>query len=298
MKRGEIKLRDPFVLPYEGKYYLYGTRSETAFVGQAYGFDVYVSGDLEEWEGPFEAFHRPDGFWSRKSYWAPEVHLYRGRFYMFATFGGPRQTLGTAVLAADSPMGPFSLWSNGYVTPKEWRCLDGTLYLSRKGIPYLVFCHEWRQIRDGAVCALPLTEDLSAGAGQPFVLFSASQARPFVKKYLFRNYVTDGPFLLRTPDNSLHLLWSTYARTGYVEALAHSDSQEIDGDWQVDETPLYDRDGGHGMIFRDLAGMYRLALHTPNTFGKERPVFLPLNYHGGRFAVVDAPVGLKEDAPL
>ena len=48
MKRGEIKLRDPFVLPYEGKYYLYGTRSETAFVGQAYGFDVYMSDNLFE----------------------------------------------------------------------------------------------------------------------------------------------------------------------------------------------------------------------------------------------------------
>ena len=42
MKSNEINIRDPYILPYEGKYYLYGTRSETAFVGQAYGFDVYT----------------------------------------------------------------------------------------------------------------------------------------------------------------------------------------------------------------------------------------------------------------
>lgn len=285
MTRGEIKLRDPFVLPYEGRYYLYGTRSETAFVGQAYGFDVYMSGDLEEWEGPFEVFHRPEGFWSKKSYWAPEVHLYRDRFYMFATFAGPRRTLGTAVLSADSPMGPFSLWSDGYITPKTWRCLDGTLYISRDGVPYLVFCHEWRQIRDGTVCALRLREDLTASEEDPFVLFSASQAGAFVKRYFLRNYVTDGPFLLRTPDDRLHILWSTYARTGYVEALAHSSTGEIDGEWAIDPAPLYSRDGGHGMIFRDFGGGCRLALHTPNTFGKEHPAFLPLAYSDGKFSV-------------
>lgn len=62
MKSNEINIRDPYILPYDGKYYLYGTRSETAFVGQAYGFEVYVSDDLENWEGPFEVFHRPEGF--------------------------------------------------------------------------------------------------------------------------------------------------------------------------------------------------------------------------------------------
>ncbi len=68
--------------------------------------------------------------------------------------------------------------------------------------------------------------------------------------------------------------------------------------WQVDEAALYDRNGGHGMIFQDYAGIYRLALHTPNTFGKERPVFLPLNYRDGKFLVVGDPAGRKEDTPL
>lgn len=41
MKKVDIFLRDPFVLVHGGKYFLYGTRSETAFVGEAYGFGVY-----------------------------------------------------------------------------------------------------------------------------------------------------------------------------------------------------------------------------------------------------------------
>lgn len=52
MKCENIKIRDPFVLVHDGQYYMYGTRSETAFMGEAYGFDVYVSRDLGNWEEP------------------------------------------------------------------------------------------------------------------------------------------------------------------------------------------------------------------------------------------------------
>ncbi|MBR1757452.1 MAG: family 43 glycosylhydrolase [Lachnospiraceae bacterium] len=281
MKVEEIKIRDPFVLLWQDTYYLYGTRSETAFYGQAYGFDVYTSKDLVNWEGPFEVFHRPENFWSEKSYWAPEVYEYRDAFYMFATFADKKKGLGTAVLKAESPMGPFRMWSDGYVTPKAWRCLDGTLYIDKENHPYMVFCHEWRQIHDGTICVVRLTEDLKCSIGEPKELFHASSAKAFVKKYFFRNYITDGPFLIRTDDDVLHMLWSTSAKTGYVEALAHSDNQEINGNWRVDERLLYDHDGGHGMIFRDKEGRYQLTLHYPNTFGKEHPKFLELVYENG-----------------
>lgn len=279
----EIFLRDPFVLPYQGKYYLYGTRSETAFVGQAYGFDVYISEDLQNWEGPVEVFHRPDEFWSRKSYWAPEVYAHDGRFYMFATFASRKGGLGTAVLIADRPEGPFRPWSDGYVTPEDWRCLDGTLYLSPDGTPYMVFSHEWRQIRDGSICAVRLSRDLRQADGMPFTLFHASEAKPYVKPYFFRNYVTDGPYLLRTGDGRLHMIWSTFTEHGYAEAMAHSDSNDLIGTWSPDRDLLFDRDGGHGMIFRDFTGQYRLCLHYPNTFRGEHPVFLPITYRDHHF---------------
>ena len=52
----DINIRDPFILPYDGKYYLYGTRGKTAWVA-AEGLDVYVSNDLETWSEPHECFH-------------------------------------------------------------------------------------------------------------------------------------------------------------------------------------------------------------------------------------------------
>ena len=283
MKCDEINIRDPYILVYEDTYYMYGTRAETTFKGEAFGFDVYKSKNLTDWEGPVEIFHRPENFFSKTSYWAPEVYFRDGKFYMFATFGSGKNGLGTAVLTADSPEGPFRMWSDGYVTPKDWRCLDGTLYIAKNGKPYMVFCHEWKQVHDGTICAIELSNDLKKAVGEPVKLFSASQGKPFAMKFLLRNYVTDGPFLIRTEDGKLHMLWSTYSKTGYVEAMAHSDNDDIDGNWSVDRELLFDHDGGHGMIFKDLNGQYRLVLHYPNTTSQEHPQFTPLSYQDGKW---------------
>ena len=283
MNLNEINIRDPFVLLYEDTYYLYGTRGETAFAKEAFGFDVYTSKDLTNWDGPTEIFRRSEGFFSKKNYWAPEVYFLSGRFYMFATFENQKKGLGTMVLVADSPRGPFIPWSDGYLTPVEMRCLDGTLYTDRQGRNHLVFCHEWKQIHDGEICVKDLSADLRRTIRAQRTLFHASEAKPFVKAFLLRNYVTDGPFLLRTEDGRLHMLWSTLGKTGYVQAMAHSDNDEIDGKWTPDSELLFSADGGHGMIFRDKSGQYLLTLHTPNTFGKEHPIFLKLTYENGRF---------------
>ena len=285
MKNSEIFIRDPFILPRDGKYYLYGTRSEEAFTKKATGLDVYVGTDLENWKGPKECFRAPEGFWATMNYWAPEVHEYQGSFYMFATFSDGKRK-GTAILKADAPEGPFLPWSDGTITPRDWQCLDGTFYLAKDGTPYMVFCHEWKQVHDGTVCAVKLSEDLSKPEGKPFTLFSASQGKPKVQPLLFRNYVTDGPFLFRTEDGRLHMLWSSYGKGhSYIQALAHSSNDDIDGTWTVDRDLLFEKDGGHGMIFRSYGGRLMLALHSPNRTNREHPVLKPLTYADGRFRI-------------
>ena len=285
MKRTEINIRDPFVLVHEGKYYLYGTRGATCW-GPADGFDVYVSDDLENWRGPVECFHNDGSFWADRNYWAPEVHAWKGCYYMFASFKKDGICRGTAILRADTPLGPFVPHSDGRITPPAWECLDGTFYVSPEGKPYMVFCHEWVQIGDGEVCAVPLTEDLRAAAGEPFVLFHASDA-PWCKAMHhssgMEGYVTDGPFLWRTADGTLLCLWASFSQSGYTEGVAVSDNGDIMGRFTQAE-PLFDDDGGHGMVFRDLNGQLYLTLHSPNQHLEERPVFHPLTEKGSRLA--------------
>lgn len=282
MKTNEINIRDPFVLIHGDIYYLYGTRGATCW-GSATGFDAYTSTDLENWEGPVPCFENDGTFWADRNYWAPEVHPWQRAFFMFASFKSEKRHRGTAVLKASSPAGPFVPWSDGPVTPADWDCLDGTFYADRQGKPWMVFCHEWVQVGDGEVLAMPLTEDLKAASGEPRLLFRASDAvwaKEIEHSSGVRGYVTDGPFLWRNEKERLFCLWSSFSEDGYTQGLAESDNGEITGNFRQ-LPPLFRKDGGHGMLFRNKEGHTMLALHRPNRHLEEHPVFLPVQLSAG-----------------
>ncbi|MDC7240786.1 MAG: family 43 glycosylhydrolase, partial [Spirochaetales bacterium] len=154
-----------------------------------------------------------------------------------------------------------------------------TLFVDDSDVPWIVFCHEWVQIGDGAIYAMALTEDLSAPAGDPVLLFNASEA-DWPKKMERRDgsgivdaRVTDGPFLHRQEDGELYMLWSSHGPQGYAMGCARSDSKEITGPWTQIESPLVSKDGGHGMVFRDFDGKLQITWHSPNVTPLERFVY-------------------------
>jgi beta-xylosidase len=276
----DIHIRDPFVLPApaERRYYLYGTMGKYAWTESAVGFDCYVSADLHSWEGPFPVFRPSADFWADRNFWAPEVYAYRGKYAMFASFKAPGVCRGTQILMADSPLGPFHPLSAKPVTPADWECLDGTLFVTPEGDPWMVFCHEWVQVGDGEICALPLSKDLVSAVGKPIVLFHASEA-PWAQQINSKGrigYVTDGPWLHRLPNDELLMLWSSFSEGGYTVGVARSTSGQLLGPWQQDPQPVYSGDGGHCMTFRDFEGKVWLSLHRPNDNPAERPLFLQL----------------------
>ncbi len=276
----DIHIRDPFVLPApaQSQYYLYGTRGAEAWTNHATGIDYYTSADLQDWAGPFPAFTPPENFWADRSFWAPEVHAYRGRYYLFASFKAENARRGTQILVADSPQGAFLPLSDQPVTPRDWECLDGTLFVDADDQPWIVFCHEWVQVGDGEICALRLSPDLKSPVGAPERLFRASAA-PWALEINSKGrigYVTDGPWLHRLASGTLIMLWSSFGAGGYTVGIARSASGGILGAWQQDAEPLYAGDGGHCMVFRGFDGRLWLALHSPNGNPGERPRFVPL----------------------
>lgn len=292
----EIRIRDPFVLPVRetGTYYLYGTGGPP---GQP-GSYVYQSRDLKTWTGPEPVFRAPEDYWGQRDFWAPEVHAYRGRYYMFITFSpageGPR---GTAVLVSDRPDGPFVPHSDGPVTPGGWFALDGTLFVDMDGAPWLVFCHEWIQIGDGALCAVRLAEDLSRAESEPVTLFHASDAAWGVESRFDgkRGRVTDGLWLHRCGDGGLLMLWSTFGAGGlYTVGSARSASGAVTGPWSVDGAPIFTRDGGHPMLFRSFDGTLMMALHQPNRRPDERARFLEVAIDGGGIRVLEPSADLQQ----
>ena len=265
-------LRDPFVLVEGGVYYAYGTGvSGSDWNNTIWACYKNTSGRLDgEWKRlDHEIYVRPQN--AVKNFWAPEVHRYRGKYYLFATyFSSETQYRGVSILKSDSPEGSFVELSNGHVTPHDWDAIDGTFYVE-DNVPYMVFCHEWVQVGDGEIWAVKLADDLSRPVEEPFLLFRASD-NPYVSPYNGEEgkYVTDGPFLYRE-DGKLKMIWSSFNDGRYIVLEAESDS--IRGKWKHYDS-RYNFDAGHAMLFKRLDGTRMISLHSPNLPGHERPLFL------------------------
>ena len=279
----EIYVHDPWILAYAPTktYYLYTSNNRRVTGVNRPGTMAYRSKDLLNWEGPVVVFTLPEGTWAtNQPAWAPEVHEYKGRFYLFTTLHNPEKIIakppevwrathmrGTVTAVSKSPDGPFTLLkTNGPVPPADFMTLDGTLYIDRSGKPWMVYAHEWIQKIDGTMEAVPLRDDLSGASGSPIYLFKASDA-PWLDEQgtassRENHYVTDGPELFRTKDGHLLMLWSSYDNSGYVQTVARSKSGELKGPWEQLQ-PLVRGDSGHGMLFHTFGGQLMMVLHRP-----------------------------------
>ena len=106
-------LGDPFVMRYNGHYYLYVT-------SPGKGVHCWSSDNLVTWSyvGMCTEEQTADGAW------APEVHYYNGKFYMYASPNG----LGHYVYTSDSPTGPFKV-----VTDNIGMNIDGSVFIDNGG---------------------------------------------------------------------------------------------------------------------------------------------------------------------
>lgn len=271
-----INLRDPCILLHDGIYYMYGTwwqcyRNTTGNLQSGW---EKVKGDVVVF--PEDAY---------TDYWAPEVHEYKGKFYMFTTYRSSKnEKRGCAVFCADSPEGPFELISDGHVTPSDRNCIDGTLYVDENGQPWMVFVLEWVDTNMGGMACAKLSDDLTHFISEPVELFDAD-----APKWATGN-VTDGPWLYRCENGELIMIWSNFGNDGYSVGIAHSTTGLVTGPWIQDDETLFPvgshkkYDGGHGMLFTDINGKLWMSIHSPNTARTDRPetpVFIPVKEENG-----------------
>lgn len=187
---------------------------------------------------------------------------------------------GTQIFCSNSPDGPFVAFSNLPQTPLDQMALDGTLYVEDRK-PYMIYCHEWIQLGDGVINVAELTKDLSSFKSTPRRLFYASSA-PWVSSLGFGpdasgGYVTDGCFLYRSRSGKLMMIWSSFSDSKYSIGVSVSVSGSVFGLWKHNENILFDKDGGHGMLFRSFDGKLYLVFHSPNApGGAERACILEI----------------------
>lgn len=324
MGAGSFRVRDPFVLTdvKAQVYYLYGAEHYIGEKNDKTGVWVRKSADLVNWSEPKHVMTAPKGI---QCIWAPEVHEYKGVYYMFVTLkeypdaNNPLVMMGPTpdwssnltglwkswhavwIYRAEHPEGPFLPISDKPITPSGWVTLDGTLAV-QDGKPYLVFTHDWAQIADGTIEFAPLTDDLSALAASPKTLIKASTIAPGTLKG-----VTDGPFVYRSPKSGkLFITWSTSSpaklklnQGSYCVVSSESESGRLEGPW-ISHHIIYDANGGHGMTFRALNGSWKFILHNPNRWGFERLAIYDFTDDGEKIGIlgkVDV-IGETEDGRL
>ena len=274
-------LRDVCILPDPAThtYYMIGPGRNSV--------RMYTSKDLKLWQGPKTIFRTPDDIWGDIrviGIWAPEMHRYKDKYYLFLTFNTrhefpeqwrnwlPRVYRGSQILVSDKPEGPFTPFANHSTLPTDMMTLDGTLWVE-DGTPYMVFCHEWVQIKDGTVEYIQLKDDLSATVGEPMRLFHGSDAKWARKSPNHGCYVTDGPYLYKSKSGKLFMIWTSDSHTGYTVGLAMSDSGKLAGPWRQQDKPLYNKDGGHGMLFTTFDGTLMMVLHSPRDNNPQPHIF-------------------------
>lgn len=283
------RLRDPFVLVENGVYYMYGTEvTDGSWDNTLWACYKNTSGKLNgHWQKvtPNIAVMPKN---AEKNFWAPEVHKYNGKFYLFATyFSSVTGRRGCTIFKSTSPTGPFYEITDGTITPPEWDCIDATLYIDEQTIPWMVFVREWVSAPEhmGRMVAAQLSDDLTHFVGDYKELFRADAPK------WTNHYVTDGCFLHKCKDGTLLMLWSNFRNsTDYCVGIAKSKNTKVDGDWVHCEHLLFSKelnnnlDGGHGMIFTALNGKMYLCVHSPNTPNgpiPEAPIFIPVNEQNG-----------------
>ena len=115
-------IADPYIMRYNGTYYLYVTTSGLT----NYGLRAWKSVDLQNWTqcqgeglplgyvvspyGQDQSMFGQEVLYTQNAY-APEVYYFNGKFYMFISPGYAANPRGHYVLVSDHPEGPFDYFA-------------------------------------------------------------------------------------------------------------------------------------------------------------------------------------------
>ncbi|WP_051226518.1 glycoside hydrolase family 43 protein [Butyrivibrio sp. MC2013] len=159
---------DPFVMRYNGYYYLYMSTRDNEV-----GIKCFSSRDLVNWH--YEGLCADEDV--TKGAYAPEVTYYNGKFYMYSSPAGN----GHYVFESDSPMGPFKV-----ITHNLGFSIDGSVFIDDDGKWY--FYHAG----DKGIVAHEMTSpsDIEAGGKTVGAYMNGWTEGSMVIKHDGRYYIT------------------------------------------------------------------------------------------------------------
>lgn len=203
---------DPFVLRHEGKYYAFGTTGRHR-TPDGRVFAVLTSTNLVDWQPAAGALTPPAGS-DEADFWAPEVVLHAGTFYMYYSRGGGAiaATVGHQLHVATSsrPGGPYTEIA-ALSVPESQFTIDAHPFQDTDGQWYLFYARDFVDTDDGYYPGTGLAVDRLVGMTQlaheartvlrarhQWTLFEANRVMPLYGNRTFAQWHTlEGPFVRR-----------------------------------------------------------------------------------------------------
>lgn len=261
------RIGDPQVLNYEGKYYCYVTDCNHINTG----FDVWVSEDLKNWEGPIRCFNGVE-YWGKSHFWAPEVVYHNGKFVMhYTAMSREFNSLRLGVATSDSPTGPFVDVHNRPIFDLGYATIDGSVLICEEGnfFYYSRDCIEniVNGIGTSQLYCVRLNDDLTEAVGEHKLVSTPTE--PYEMKSLYhpkKRLWNEGPYVIKLGDKYV-MNYSTnyYGSNDYAICVSTADHPM--GPWKksVNNPVLSQREdlfgAGHNAIFKDDNGEYYTSFH-------------------------------------
>ena len=200
---GITGIGDPYILKYDGKYYLYATSSDI-------GFKVWKSYNMVDWIESGLALNRNSvgNNWGKGNFWAPEVKFYNNKFYMNYSAISDNGKMKLRIAVSDNPLGPFINSSEPFFNDNDFSYIDGDLFFDNNKV-YFFFVKDCSQnIINGRhisqIHVVELTSDLKTMIGQPKLILTPDQDWEGINGDWQWN---EGPFVLKH-DNIYYLMYS------------------------------------------------------------------------------------------
>ena len=253
--KGRVQLADPFILLDGETYYAYGTHSRNGII-------YYTSNDLKNWRYGGLALHKKDSY-GEKWFWAPEVHLVDGVYYMFYTAEER-----TCVATSTSPRGPFVQREQKPMID-GYKNIDNTLFIDDDGTPYMFYVRIGRPFK---ICVAELERDLQT-IKKECVAVCISPTQSWEK---VQGRVNEGPSVVKHKG----LYYMLYSGNGYKSqeyGIGCATAKSIKGPWRKgQDNPILQLPGdlvgvGHGAPFYDKRGQLHYVFHAHNSSEKIHP---------------------------
>ena len=266
---------DPFILEYNGVYYLYGTCDEVS----SQGFEVFYSRDLIHWiKHDKLALKVGDNNWGKSQFWAPEVIYKNGRFYMFySALEDYRKGQRIFVAVSDSPLGPFTKYSEGPLID-EWSN-DPHYFKDEDGQEYLFFNYKWVD----TIAVAKLTPDLKKIYDVRICISARTDPEEWVTEP-----VNEGPYVIKH-KGFYYLFYSGNGYTSPDYGVGYAVAKNPMGPWKkYPKNPVLFKKGniqgtGHNSFIRSPDGKELFIVYhkhfsssdvTPRQVCIDRVVFL------------------------